>query len=437
MTVYFITFGCKVSCYETECMKELFENNGYTISENEKDSDIFIINSCTVTAMSDKKVRQTLHRIRHENPDAVIAVTGCFPQAFPEKADTIAEADIITGTKNHTELLELVKKAVDEKISITAVKPFEKNETIEHISCSSYDDKTRAFVKIQDGCNQFCSYCIIPYARGRNRSKPLDELKNEISVLAGHGHKEIVLVGINLAFYGEEFGISLADAVEVCCNISGVERVRLGSLEPEKLTDDILIRLAGMEKFCPQFHISLQSGCDKTLENMNRKYTSAEYEQLVTRIRGLFPDCAVTTDVMVGFPMETDEDFIESMEFVKKIGFSQIHVFPYSRRSGTRADKFSGQLTKAVKQKRAAEMTAVGREMYDNFCNSQIGKVFPVLFEKETSAEYHQGYTPNYTYVKVKADGNESWRRKIFNVKITGYDGEFCIGKRQGAASGS
>lgn len=429
MNIYFIAFGCKVSQYETECMKENFIKEGFAVSSDEENADVFIINTCTVTAVSDKKCRQTLRRIRKNHPGSVIAVTGCFPQAFPDKISDIKEADIITGTKNRSEITELVKKALNEKKQLVEIEPFMNHEAMEILSCSSFTGKTRAFVKIQDGCNQFCSYCIIPYARGRNRSKPLDELKSEIRTLAENGHREIVLVGINLAFYGSEYGLTLADAVEACCSIKGVERVRLSSLEPEKITDDELVRFSQCSQFCPHFHLSLQSGCDRTLKAMNRRYDSSEYYDLVCRIRKIFPDCSLTTDVMTGFPGETDEDFRQSYEFVRKTAFSQIHVFPYSRRSGTPADKFPDQIPDSVKHQRAAEMSELGRELHRNFLKSHIGRTVPVLFEKETSPEFHQGHTPDYTYVKIPAaPDDKSFRKSVLNVRITDCDSDCCYG---------
>lgn len=431
MNVNFISFGCKVSLYETECMKEIFSADGFTVSDDEKSADVFVINSCTVTAVSDKKVRKTLHKLRKTYPDSIIVVTGCFPQAFPDRTDEISDADIIVGTKNKNQLPQLVRKAMaDKNCHIVDVQPFKNHEPMEFSGCSSFSDKTRGFLKIQDGCNQFCSYCIIPYARGRNRSKPVDEIRTEVTKLVENGHREIVLAGINLAFYGEEFGLTLADAVEICCGIDGVERVRLGSLEPEKISDNDLMRLKALKQFCPQFHLSLQSGCDRTLKAMNRKYNSAEYADLAQRIRNIFPECSLTTDIMVGFPDETDEDFKASMEFVKKIGFAQIHVFPYSRRSGTPAAARPNQILNSVKQSRAAEMAKAGHEMHRRFLSAQVGKIFPVLFEMESCEEFHQGYTPNYTYVRIpRTNPDKSLRKQILNVQITGYNDDCCTGR--------
>ncbi len=428
MVAHFISFGCKVSQYESECLKQLFTEYGFIISENENDSDVFIVNSCTVTSTSDKKVRKYVRRLRKLYPESIIAVMGCFPQAFPDRVSDIKDADVITGTKNHNEILNLVLEAMEGKRFIS-VEPFVQGEKMELLNCCSYKGKTRAFLKIQDGCNQFCSYCIIPYARGRNRSKPIESVKQEVEEFVKNGHKEIVLVGINLAFYGEEFGLRLVDAVETCCSVEGVERIRLGSLEPEKISCEDLKRLSELKQFCPQFHLSLQSGCDKTLKAMNRKYTSSQFLQLVEDIRKFFPECAITTDVMTGFPTESEEDFKQSLDFVKKVKFSSMHIFPYSVRSGTRAEKMPEQVPENIKHSRASEMTEVANEMTKEFLSSQVGKVFPVLFEKESSPDYHQGYTPNYTFVKVYSKNFEkSLRKSIYNVKITGYDNECCIG---------
>jgi len=430
LTVFFVTFGCKVNCYETECMRKNFEEKGFTVPEKSEGADVIVINSCTVTSASDKKVRQTLRKLRSENPDSLIVLTGCYPQAFEEEAKKISEADIITGTKNRTELVNLVLSAAENRKRITDVQKYTGREILEPMSCSSFEHKTRGFIKIQDGCNQFCSYCIIPFSRGRVRSKPLDEIISEVTELTENGHQEIVLVGINLAFWGTETGRTLPDAVEAVSRVPGVRRIRLGSLEPEKISTDDLVRLSAVESFCPQFHLSLQSGCDRTLKAMNRKYTAAEYTDLVNRIRSIFPDASVTTDVMTGFPGETEEDFAESLEFVRKTAFSKIHVFPYSVRSGTKAASMPGQLSNTVKNERAARMTELGKILEKNFLEKQVGKTFPVLFEKENCTSFHRGYSPNYTLVKIKRNPSiKSLRNSIFYVKIKESVNEFCIGE--------
>lgn len=430
MTVFFITFGCKVNCYETGCLKEQFCKEGFIISERAEDADIIIINSCTVTSSSDKKVRQMLRKIRNECPSSVVVLTGCYPQAFKNEAEKITEADIITGTKDRKGIIKLVQKYLDEKNHICNISEYKTGEEIEDICCSSFDSKTRAFVKIQDGCNQFCSYCIIPYSRGRIRSKPLDSVISEVTTLAENGHQEIVLVGINLAFYGYEYNLSLTDAVEACCNIKGVMRVRLGSLEPEKINRNDLLRLSSLKQFCPQFHLSLQSGCNNTLWNMNRKYTAEEYLELVNEIRIIFPDASVTTDIMVGFPGETEQDFQESLDFVEKLKFSRIHVFPYSPRSGTKAASMPNQIPGNIKSNRAALMTELGMKLEKNFLDLQCGKTFPILFEKENCTDFHQGYSPNYTLVKIKRIADiKSLRNRIFYVNIKESMNDFCIGE--------
>ncbi len=428
---YFITFGCKVNLYETENMKELFSREGFEISNHENEADVFIINSCTVTSASDKKIKQELRRLRRENPHAAIALTGCFPQAFEEEAKKLSEADIVIGTKNRSELASLVKKHMLDKEKIVQIAPHIKGESFEAMKNIGYKGKTRAFMKIQDGCDQFCSYCIIPYSRGRVRSKPIDDIVDEAAQLAKSGHKELVLVGINLSFYGKEFGLSLADAVEACCKIDGIERVRLGSLEPEMMTDDEIKRLAAQKKLCPHFHLSLQSGCDKTLKEMNRKYTSDEFYRLVCKLRENFEDCAITTDVMVGFPGETDEDFNASFEFVKKICFDKVHVFPYSARKGTAAAKRPDQIPEETKKQRAKLMSQLADECMKQNLEKQIGKIYPVLFERENCTEFHQGHAPNYTLIKIPTKkGDNSLRGQIFYVKINGIEKDFCIGEK-------
>jgi len=430
MKVYFETFGCKVNSYETESMSADFKMNDYEHSDNPKDADIIIVNSCTVTASGDSKSLYAVRKYRKENSDAVIVLTGCLPQATPEIAGKITQADIITGTKERGRVRELVEEFLEKREHTINIVPYGKTDEFEKIPCGSFENRTRAFLKIQDGCNQFCSYCLIPYARGRCRSKPLEDIKQEVLEIARSGIKEIVLVGINLMFYGKEFGLRLVDAVEVCCNAEGVERVRLGSLEPEMISDEDLLRLSRLPQFCPQFHLSLQSGCDNTLKAMNRHYTTDEYYEIVKKIRNAFPESAITTDIMVGFPQESDEDFEKSLEFVKKIGFAKIHVFQYSKRAGTVAAERNGQVSKEIKHKRADRMKALGDELQKNHNKKLIGKVVPVLFERENSTDFHQGHAPDYTLIKIfEKNFKKSLRRSIFCVKIEESDENCCIGK--------
>ncbi len=430
MNIYFITFGCKVNIYETENMKQHFKELGYTISDSEKGCDIYVINSCTVTETGDKKLFKELRRLRRENPAAVIAVTGCFPQVFGSQADKLSCANIIMGTKERKNLPYLIEEYIKTQKKQVLLCEYTSRDVFEEMCNKGYENNTRAFVKIQDGCNMFCTYCIIPYTRGRFRSKPLESLITEVKGLAKAGYREIVLVGINLSFYGIEFGMRLADAVEAVCGIDKIERVRLGSLEPEMLSDTDIQRMAAQSKLCPQFHLSLQSGCDRTLKAMNRRYTASDYALLVQKLRDNFKDCAITTDIMVGFPGETDEDFNESLELVKKIGFAKAHIFPYSQRKGTPAADMDGQVPKNIKAHRAEIMSEETGKSQVKFLQSQIGLEFPVLFEHEKSDGIHHGYTPNYTQVKIFTKYlDKSLRNMIFYVKIVGIEHDYCIGE--------
>ncbi len=425
--VCFITFGCKVSQYETDCIADCFKSSGFSVSA-ESEADVFVINSCTVTGSGDSKSLYKVRKLRKDYPDSVIVLTGCLPQASPEIAEKCTEADIITGTKDREKLPRLVLQIIGRKNRIVDIPEYTSHDLYEDISCKS-TSKTRAFLKIQDGCNCFCSYCIIPYARGRCRSKPMDSLVKEAEALAQSGHKEIVLVGINLAFYGKEYGLRLVDAVEECCKINGIERVRLGSLEPEMISDDDLIRLSRLPEFCPQFHLSLQSGSERTLQRMNRKYTPDEYFALVKKIRSIFPNSAFTTDIMVGFPQETEEEFAESLVFAEKIGFAKIHVFQYSVRKGTPAEKMV-QIPKNIKAERAERMKSLGEKLQGQYMRSLVGKTVPVLFERENSAEFHQGHAPDYTLIKIlRENSKKSLRNQIFYVIIEESHDDYCLGK--------
>lgn len=430
MKVHFITFGCKVNLYETENMKQRFTDVGYEVLSSEKDCDIYVVNSCTVTGEGDKKLFKELRRLRRENPTAIIVLTGCFPQAFENEAAALSEVDIITGTKNRGRLTEIISEYISERYKRVEICGYDQGDKFEDMCNTGYTDNTRAFIKIQDGCNMFCSYCIIPYSRGRFRSKPLDRLITEVKGLSAAGYREFVLVGINLSFYGAEFGKRLADAVEAVCSVEGVERVRLGSLEPEVISDEDIRRLAALESFCPQFHLSLQSGCDRTLKAMNRHYTADEYRKLVGKLRAAFDNAAITTDIMVGFPGETDEDFEQSLEFVDEIGFAKVHVFPYSRRKGTPAAEMSDQISSEIKSRRAAKMIETAEQCRIKFLETQIGRVVPVLFEREKTDGIPHGYTPNYTLVKLFTKNlDKSLRNQIFYVKIIRLESDYCIGK--------
>lgn len=430
--VYFITFGCKVSQYETMCIRSCFESRGFESTYSEDEADVFVVNSCTVTGSGDSKSLYAVRKLRRNYPDSVIILTGCLPQAAPDIWEKCREADIITGTRDREQIPRLTMEVISKKRRIIEVSDYGRHDDFEEIPFSApftENVNTRAFMKIQDGCDQFCSYCIIPYARGRCRSRSMDSLQDEAWRIAKSGYREIVLVGINLAFYGREFGLRLVDAVEECCKIEGIDRVRLGSLEPEMISDDDLIRLSKLPQFCPQFHLSLQSGSNATLRRMNRKYTAGEYLMLVEKIRRIFPNAAFTTDIMVGFPLETDEEFEETVAFAEKVRFSKIHVFQYSPRKGTKAAEMP-QISQKIKSQRADCMKAIGEKLTKNYLQSLVGKTLPVLFERENSEEFHQGHAADYTLIKIfRENSKKSLRNSIFYVIIEESRGDHCFGR--------
>lgn len=427
MNVSIVTLGCKVNQYESKAMLERLLDAGFQAAGAKEPADVIIINSCTVTATSDHKVRQLLRRSRRENPGAAIVLTGCMPQAFPEKAATFEEADIVLGNSRRVDLLPRLLEFLSHHQRIVDIRPYEKGETFEQMSVSFFHERTRAFIKIEDGCNRFCSYCIIPYSRGRVRSKPLEELRKEVCRLADAGYREVVLVGINLSAYGQELGLHLCDAVECCCAVDGIERVRLGSLEPEQMDKEVVKRLSLQKKLCPQFHLSLQSGCTATLRRMNRHYSSDEYAAIVENLRANFENAAITTDIMVGFAGESEEEFEESLGFAQKIGFAKAHVFAYSRRPGTRADSMPDQLPNAVKEGRSRRMIDLTNRTRADFLRTQVGRRESVLFESRCENGVYEGYTMNYTPVRVAS--GENLCGKLKQVSITEAFGDYCSGK--------
>ena len=424
MKFHIYTLGCKVNQYESQVMHENLIQKGFVYTQNSNTADIVIINSCTVTAVSDSKAVKLMHRIKRENPECILILTGCLSQAFPHD-NRFIQADIILGNRSRSKLIPSLEKFLMRKVRIIDVTDHQKDDAFEPMTVHDFNDRTRAFVKIEDGCNRFCSYCIIPYARGRVRSKPLGQLQKEIITLAEKGFKEIVLVGINLSAYGEEFGLCLADAVEITCAVDGIERVRLGSLEPERMDSQMIKRLSVQKKLCPQFHLSLQSGCDATLKRMNRHYDTKEYTEIVTNLRNTFDNCAITTDIMVGFPAETDEEFEQSLAFAQKIKFAKVHTFAYSRRQGTVADKSPNQIAENIKNIRSKQMIALTDTTMNDFLQNQIGRTEPVLFERQKNGLW-EGHTMNYTPVTLQS--NENLANKIIDVKITAVENNKCIG---------
>ena len=426
MKVTLYTLGCKVNQYETESMREQLTAAGYDCFCETGDADIVIINSCTVTAESDRKTRQAVRKYRRALPNAVIILCGCVPAAFPEISSALPEADIIFNNAGDGRLVSLLEEYLKKRERIIDIKEHRKGEEYLTPEITDFSERTRAFVKIEDGCDRFCSYCIIPTARGRVRSRSLESIKREISALADKGFCEVVLVGINLSAYGKDTGYNLCDAVSSAASVDGILRVRLGSLEPDHISEEMLLKLKSEDKFCPQFHLSLQSGCDETLKRMNRHYDSNYYRALIRRIREVFPDSSITTDIMVGFAGETEEEFSKSLSFAKEIGFAKAHIVAYSRRKGTRADNFEGQIENAVKAKRSQIMIDACNKCEGAFIERQIGKTFPVLFETYDGG-FCEGYTPNYT--RVRARGDKCLCGSIHSVLLTGRDGDCCEGE--------
>ena len=427
MNVKFITLGCKVNQVESEAMREALLAGGFQEAAEGQTADVVVVNSCTVTAVSDQKARQALRREKKRNPGAVAVLTGCWPQAFPQEAEDFLEADIVLGTTRRAALLPKILEYLSTKQRIVDIAPHEKGEKFEKLTISAMHGRTRAFLKIEDGCDRFCSYCIIPYARGRVRSKPLEDIKAEAALLGDHGYREVVLTGINLPAYGKDLGLHLCDAVEAACAAPGIARVRLGSLEPEQLTPEVIARMAKQEKLCPQFHLSLQSGCDATLKRMNRHYTTAEYRQIVHNLRQAFPNCAITTDIMVGFAGETEEEFSASLAFAKEIAFAKVHVFAYSRRPGTRAYDMPGQVANKVKEDRSRQMIAATLATQRDFFAAQVGRVEEVLFEQEREKNVYEGYTRNYT--PVRAASAVPLQGQVLPVEITQVLEDCCLGR--------
>ena len=417
MRVFFHTLGCKVNRYETERMTEQLASIGFSLTEDAKSADLIVVNSCTVTAESDRKTRQLTRRYKRLNENAVILLTGCMPQAFPTDAQALP-ADIILGNGSERDVVGAVDSYFKNHNRIISISPHKKGEMFENGGLESFSERTRAYMKIEDGCDRGCTYCIIPKARGRVRSRSLADIKLEAENLAKNGFSEIVLVGINLSSYGKDLNLSLADAVKTVAEVNGVERVRLGSLEPD-LTDDILLaRLKEIKEFCPQFHLSLQSGSEATLKRMNRLYTAAEYFELTQKIKKIWSNGSITTDIMVGFIGESDEEFSQSLEFAKKVGFLKAHIFPYSVREGTFAANMDKKLRVAedIKNRRAAIMAEECDKVSLELLSGLKGESRSVLFER-FDGEFSHGYSEDYIPVYVEKNISSG---DIKRVKILG-----------------
>ena len=424
MKAAFYTLGCKVNQYETQIMEQRLKAAGFDIVPPEQFADVYIVNSCTVTAESDRKTRQILRRLNAGNPQALTVLSGCFPQSSPERAKSIPEADIIAGTRERADILDLIREALASGERLFRVNPFGQGGEEEPMRAEGLDGHTRAFVKIEDGCESYCAYCIIPYARGPVRSKPADAIRDEVEGLATRGYKEAVLVGINLSSYGRDCGRTLEDAVTAACSTS-IERIRFGSLEPNVITPGFIDCVRSLDKVCPHFHLALQSGCEQTLRRMNRRYTPQRFREAAAALRQAFPGCGITTDIIVGFPGETQEEFAQSLAFAHEIGFSQAHVFPYSKRAGTKAAAMPDQISKAEKSERCRIMIDTCRASQHAFWQAHIGKSMPVLFETGHDGVF-EGFAPDYIPVKLRSGIDLAGQ--IAQTLITDYDSEGCIG---------
>ena len=425
MRVGIYTLGCKVNQYETQAMEQELLRRGHELVSFESVADAYIVNTCSVTAISDKKSRQMLRRCRRLNGEAVVAACGCYVQTHADEAATL-DVDIVAGTNDHMAFLDLVEQAAEEKRRYTLLDDALRRRQFEILAPGGQEGRTRAMLKVEDGCTNFCTYCIIPYARGGVRSLPMDLACEQVAQLREEGYREIVITGIEISSYGRDLAgdVTLIDLLEAISPVAGEMRLRLGSLEPRTITEDFCRRAAKLPNLCPHFHLSLQSGCDATLKRMNRKYDSARYYESVRLLKAYFDGVAVTTDLIVGFPEETEEEFLETLSFIRRCGFAQMHIFPYSVRPGTKAAAMR-QLTSAVKEERAARAAEVAEEMHEAYLQSCVGKVFPVLFEQEKEGRF-AGHAPNYMEVLALGEGLHN---EVRNVEITAVENGSLVGE--------
>ena len=425
MKIAFYTLGCKTNQFETQALEQLFSQKGHEIVAFTDKADVYVINTCTVTALGDKKSRNAARRAKTLNPDCILVVCGCYAQIKPDEVRELCGADIVCGTADKSRIVELVEQANADHAYICSVKPGFDRGDFDFMPAGSPDGRTRALLKVQDGCQNFCAYCLIPYARGLSRSMPMAQVESEAARLNAEGYREIVVTGIEISSYGFDLPgkPSPTAMISAVCAAAPNARIRLGSLEPRTVTDDFCRELSQHKNLCPHFHLSLQSGCDKTLKAMNRKYLTERYAESCRLLREYFPGCAITTDLIVGFPGETEEDFAESLDFVKNCAFAQVHIFPYSSRPGTRAASMPGQLTRAVKQQRAEKAAEVCSALRRSYLGSMIGKTVEVLFEQGKKG-VSQGHCPQYCL--VAAEGGVPG--EVSSVVIDGCDDEMLLG---------
>ena len=438
-TVALHNLGCKVNAYETEAMQQMMAEAGFEIVDFSEKADIYIINTCSVTNMADRKSRQMLHRAKKQNPEGIVVAVGCYVQTSQAEAREDAAVDIVIGNNKKHELIDILQEYIAKRLNgrneicrrgcekeghegeIETVVPIQNAREYENLSVTRPGEHTRAFIKVQDGCNQFCSYCIIPYARGRVRSRKLEDVLLEVNALADHGYQEIVLTGIHLSSYGRDTGEELLDLIRETAKVQGIKRIRLGSLEPRIVTEGFVRELAEEEKICPHFHLSLQSGCDATLERMNRKYTTAEYKESCMILRKYFEHPAITTDVIVGFPGESEEEFLQTKAYLEKIHFYELHVFKYSRRKGTRAAKMKDQIPEPLKAERSEALIRLGDKMSEEFREFYLGRETEALMEEPFQFQgetYYSGYTKEYVKTAVRAETDIS--NTLVRGRITG-----------------
>ncbi|WMJ82312.1 tRNA (N(6)-L-threonylcarbamoyladenosine(37)-C(2))-methylthiotransferase MtaB [Clostridium sp. MB40-C1] len=433
MKVAFATLGCRVNQYESEAMAEKFIKSGYEVVPFSEFADVYVVNTCTVTNMSDKKSRQMISRARRLNEDAIIAAVGCYTQIAPDKVKEIKDVDVVLGTRNKGEIVYWVNRSREERSQIVEVNDVLKNKVFEDLTIEEYQDRTRAFLKIQDGCNNFCSYCLIPFARGAVCSKKPEKVISEVRELASHGFKEVILSGIDISSYGVDLEgeHNLLTILQEIDKIDGIERIRIGSIGPEFFNKDIMNGISKLKKLCPHFHLSLQSGCNETLKRMNRRYTVEEYKTIVDGLRDQIKGVSITTDIIVGFPEESEEEFNKTYEFLKEIKLSKMHIFKYSPRTGTKAASMEDQIDGNIKDARSKMLIELNEENERAFMENFIGENMKVLYEQKIDKEedLYEGYTPNY--IKIITKSKEDIRGKIVDTLLKNVSKDHIIGEIQ------
>lgn len=430
MKVALYTLGCRVNSYESEAMAEKFIKEGYEVVSFDEFSDVYVINTCTVTNMGDKKSRQMIGRARRHNPEAIIAVVGCYSQIASDEIAQIEGVDVVLGSRNKGDIVYWVNRAREESKQVVEVKDVLKNNKFEQLAINEYQDKTRAFLKIQDGCNRFCSYCLIPFARGGVCSKEPEEILKEVKELSKNGFKEIILSGVHTASYGVDLegNWDLVKILEEINKIEGIERIRIGSIDPTFFTEGVIEKICNLEKMCPHFHLSLQSGCDATIRRMNRKYTAQEYKDVVENLRKYMKDVSITTDIIVGFPGESNVEFEATYEFLKGIKLSKMHIFKYSKRTGTKAAEMPFQVDGLIKEERSKKLIELNNALEVEFMEKFIGREMRVLYEEAISGKENTyvGYTENY--IKVITESDENLEGKIVPTKLVAVKQENMVG---------